>query len=431
MMSAETATVVIFATSGHGNWYIAVLEIRRLLQKAGSICQIRILDSRRIYTFPLDPSTDKMLIEHFYASLEHSVATELRESGLRWTSFTITRRGFEADRESCQPVLTITALDPDSPQWWNAILPRLRGVEHGLDVELRYGKLELLTSQEEIDSVDRLHPDAWGNGMVMGASCGYQTAETTGTIGISLTLRDKQGEESLFGLSCHHVVATPEITRAVEDKPLNAAKCGVMVMSPSDGDHKITAQVINNEVKIAQNVLDAKSAKAFVESSAETLNAINEGKERTMENRICSSTLRDYANSGGEVIKEVDTYAAPRTIEGHPPVIKHGRSTGWTTGRLNPVVTVWNSEFMMGYYGREKSMWTWTAVSCPAKSICQPGDSGAMIIDNGEYAGRFLGHLFAQTTGFPELGHFIPLHLTFQDVEETTGFTVISLKLNL
>ena len=105
-------------------------------------------------------------------------------------------------------------------------------------------------------------------------------------------------------------------------------------------------------------------------------------------------------------------------------VVKHGRSSGWTTGTVNAIETVISGNFSA--CGKTIVAWSVLPARFP-NYFCYPEDSGSIVLDaepGSPARGTWVGLLFAANLGYG-IGYFIPMEVVLKDISLVTGCDVI------
>lgn len=203
-----TATLLIITDFDGGNYISATRDIRKYLASRNLHICIEILDRKtfKLKTFAILPS-EKKLVERWGHGLRNDLIAILTHSGLKWTSISMFRRGYESTREKCPATIVIGAVDPSDAKWQEKIIPQIREkCKDDLAIEVTHQNRSsfVITEGEEHSAGRNLNPRHFVRKIKMGTSCGAHDVMESATFGGMIRLKKWKEDIGTFVLSTHN-----------------------------------------------------------------------------------------------------------------------------------------------------------------------------------------------------------------------------------
>ena len=262
--------------SQYSCWVTATARLRNLFDMSGlGNILIEIFDQKSSYWSWSHPilSCNPDLISKW----EGFIPTLLAEIEDRdWLAIDVVEREFGIKAPFRVPTIVVTTKDADNELWGQKIIPRLRThLPDPFHIEVLYASaLSRLASSggtqvEPVDSDNIIDPifgicttsQNYSSCVEMGASIGLDKIHNSGSVGVGIKIRDKNGNETIYGLTCHHVVGCdgsliqkhcPVGQFLSPEHPV--CKDGlVKVVAPSHPDHERFSKFAHNHARSLTN----------------------------------------------------------------------------------------------------------------------------------------------------------------------------------
>ncbi|KAF2728736.1 hypothetical protein EJ04DRAFT_569254 [Polyplosphaeria fusca] len=381
---------------------------------------------------------------------------------------------------SYHPTVVISARDTSDDLWWSTTLPDIRRAiketGNGLEVVLLF--LDCLdisatppTGYQPADTFIKMHFN--DNEFALGTSCGLMGSNTSGTLG-GFVVVERGGEQIKLGLTnCHVLLRGTKLNLESTMSPCSTLE-ELKAVSPSDVDHEVLTCEIQGCIAYESERLE-KLEQAYATSHDRFLGTIfatsgfttwpptdrsNTSDELLspiswaldwclirLGNRVRLSNLPEYLPKDVEIMERVPigfwACVDPRI---NYEVMKRGRSTAWTRGRITAIDSTIHpgnglpqlqrgesTIFQDNIYGffDDKPVMVHTIVSTSKDELffTQKGDSGSIVLLNKKAKGpqkippgTTLGIVFASNR---LVSYMIPIELVVKSIESVTGGKVV------
>ncbi|KAH8728025.1 hypothetical protein GQ44DRAFT_724569 [Phaeosphaeriaceae sp. PMI808] len=320
------------------------------------------------------------------------------------------------DKDSCRPTVVLTARDASSLSWWDNTLPKLRRqIPKGLEIELLFG--------DNIFNVTWTEDETWTSTMasydaskiLMGSSCGVSGTKGSRTLRGSLKLegynkaKADQTTINAFDRRAGKVFASSGFRSAIYDEDTRGMK--------DDNNQPL------------EWALDWCLVAPKPEGS------------RHVDNTVQGSTARMPLTEGALV----DHYCK-LNVTTDIDIAKKGRTTDWTTGKINPVASVLKKKTLFlnsktlsilkgiaihpldDFKARDGSKAYGRPVLCyvvvatgRSKLLMMLGDSGSFVLSNeAREQARLLGLAFGSNSA-SLVAYMTPMRVVAKDIKYVTG----------
>ncbi|KAL0265427.1 hypothetical protein SLS55_001394 [Diplodia seriata] len=489
---ATKVTLLIKSTDfNRFEWEEAVVQVAKKvaqLRNPGPTIIVEIIDYRAInpFTYPIPASNDELI-----KAWEEWMGQTIMEcmSDMEWQTLGLQGRALVPDIAQCRQTVLITAWDASSP-YWTVLKANISQATQSFNLAIIVRQAQPWSGagrsrgSRAVGNMDSLF---WAPSVWIGQSMGPLTVPPevrgTGSVGGKLTLQDKDGEETTAIMTCYHVVETAALAAASAPPPLclDQTTTAFPVHSPSERDTSAKLELYDARIKNFNEWLyGGNPSRALRVESGKTITYFEEFKIQldTMladRDRVAAAPRlfgHVFAHSGccriaGPNNTPLDwalmTLAAPRLLENIFPlayastaelfdwqlkdvpgwsvakigsdcnVMKCGRSTGWTTGKLSTTETwiqLGEKEPWKSSYGSVVSaLMVHNDAEVKTKmgqtTFSEGGDSGSWVFDT--ETGAWIGVLLGGPL-YEEYAYITPVDIILRDVEEVTGKKVVEPK---
>ncbi|PGH16505.1 hypothetical protein AJ80_05190 [Polytolypa hystricis UAMH7299] len=473
----ENITLLIHC-KGLENLSVAALEeIRDSFQNSGWWHQVEFVDYDQVNAPLRCISPDDPIVREWEETQKERVLRMIDD--LEWQTVDVFHCGTAIEKDECPVTVIISAWDATSDVWWEHVLPHIRA-ECGLEVRLLQASSMQATSPD--DAATRLAVEAFTGPLAIGGSLGPLGENGTGTLGGFIKLEWPDGKTEWLGLTNHHVVREDRLKKATKmhgyfpPNHLLARDSCLLLVSPSDHDTDTWLSSVASTITQLETVVNGDPERGLIglrakvglgeASKAEFLRRnltkidnlrSNDARARNV-NREAGSviatsgyrtveidgrhwcmdwalvrlpTLRDIdtALETHDMLCELDRWSSKQLMADNR-VLKQGRTTGYTEGRINGIETTVKiaiSEEQRNSDSSPRQGSAWAIIDEPGegtsmigRSFSAPGDSGSLILD---VNGRVIGLLFATQNC---ITYFIPFASVMEDVQFVTGRRVLT-----
>ncbi|KAF2733702.1 hypothetical protein EJ04DRAFT_524237 [Polyplosphaeria fusca] len=503
-----TLTFLVTATYGPGSqakWRTCVLKLRRLIiNETKTQVAVEIIDTAVAFRYP----PPKVILNQENVIIAASKLLPKVIDMIcqyQWISIDVLCWYLPGVIPSYQPAIVICARDALDTMWWSNTLPKIRKLLYEAGGHLKVVLLFLDTLSLMIcEPPDTDKPNTWpepdtfiAQGMYepnepnMGTSCGREGSKHSGTLGGAVQLK-KNGKTYNLGLTNCHVLLDDTDINLKKRLPPSPHLRRMKVMSPSDEDHSFVWKQRRaklrevhrdhlqysrewGEIPERQGIID--DLRGYEDSAWQSLAKAKDFRDKREIGTIYAVSgyktcalegiTDDYAldwglielNSHSKICNIVPDFSGDRTV---PPgtqintwtpigiksqyrVAKRGRTSLWTTGKINTLPSTLNCF----YLGPENptNMAQDTIKNIPfdkervvtyciiedkekkEKEFLKSGDSGSLALlaplndsDPGP-PGAIVGLCFASnlSTG---AAYMTSMEMVVKNIEDVTGGTV-------
>ncbi|KAJ5051213.1 hypothetical protein J3E74DRAFT_469662 [Bipolaris maydis] len=493
MVSAPTTLLIESDLSIDGQymcWKTGAKRLRNFLDNHGlEQLLVEIIDSKAAYLFSAGPLLDCR--PGLFANWRLFVPTLLEEiKEQKWLAIDVVSREFGTKFPIHVPTVLITTKDPENEIWRQKIIPRLRYcLPPDMDIDILYGsQLSHAASSTQPDNhtamespIEDASPLAihctlmdYSNVGQIGSSIGLDQSSSSATISAVVKLRNKKNCPIGRFLSPDHEICRGELVRVVAPshtdhqnlvKFTSRERAGMQLRIQNLIDsHRQESRFYDTENQMLQKhiadykILNDNPNRLFgtvFASSGESFSqvaSIDNISSPSLHTRINGRTLdfglnwalvklatdrqlADYITGVPLHIKIPTSASATRyTQVKHDRsynVVKKGRSTGWTVGKISRIGSLLNLRNdntnivpvdLSHRYGAANDVILAFGVvhEQKHKDFMRGGDSGSCVLLNEDNAtATMVGLLFASNE-FTRVSYMMPIDLVIRDIEYVT-----------